>query len=149
MIKCSSTYSQFSPSIAVKARSICSTHTVYPPMPNMSLPVGLCSSLESQAMCFFFSNYVLTEDESVGNFQYLRDIYTNENIGPALSEVLVALGLAGLSTFWKAPALMTAANMKYTSAVRLINAQLDDSEGSKSDQTFVAIMSLCLYEVRF
>jgi len=124
-------------------------HAFSQTMASISLPLGAGTTLEDQAICFFFSNYILTDDEPrYGSFQYIRDIYNSERVGTALSEILVALGLAGLSTLWRAPDIMLSAHKKYSSAVRLINLHLSDNNELKSDQTFVAVLALSLYEVR-
>jgi len=151
---CSLAISQAVPKNKAKVKTI---HTATLPiyassdaMANISLPLGAGTSVEDQAICFFFSNYMMTDEEPrYGSLQYIQQIYRSEPVGIALSEILVALGLAGLSTLWKAPDIMISAHRKYSSAVRLINSQLSDSNESKSDQTFVAVMALSLYEVSF
>jgi len=118
-------------------------------MAKTSIPFRVGDSVEDQAICFFFSNYLLADKEPrYGSFEYIRDICTTQQIGTTLSEVLVALGLAGLSTLWKAPDVMITAHRRYASAVKLISSQLSDSQESKSDQMFVAVMALSLFEVR-
>jgi hypothetical protein len=109
----------------------------------------LGNSAEEQATCFFFKNYILDEHKfHNGNFQYLFDMYHREEIGDALAESVISLGMVGIANFWKAPNVMVNANMKYTSALRLVNSRLRNVEEAKSDQTLVAVMLLGLYEVR-
>jgi len=111
--------------------------------------IELGASAEDQAISFFFANYILPDNEyHYGNFQYLSDIYLSQRVGDALTEVVVALGMAGLSNFWKASNIMVSANAKYNSALRLVGLQLNDVNEVKSDQTLVTIMSLSLYEAR-
>jgi hypothetical protein len=119
------------------------------PQPVSHLSRELGNSAEEQATCFFFRNYILDEHKfHNGNFQYLLDMYNREEIGDALAESVMSLGMVGLANFWKAPNVMVNANMKYTSALRLVSSRLRDVEQAKSDQTLVAVMLLGLYEVR-
>jgi hypothetical protein len=82
-----------------------------------------------------------------GNYQYLSTIYANQPVGMPLRQVVAAIGLAGLATFWKAPNIMAQANNAYLTALRLVNTSLGNIEEAKSDQTVVSIMLLGLYEV--
>lgn len=108
------------------------------------------TSVEDQATCFFFGNYVAGTEmvNTFGNYQYLSTIYADQPIGVPLRESISAIGLAGLANFWRAPTIMTKANIAYCSALRLVNSGLGNIEEAKSDQTLVAIMLLGLYEVR-
>jgi hypothetical protein len=108
------------------------------------------TSAEDQATCFFFGNYVSGTElvNTFGNYQYLSTIYADQPVGLPLRESITAIGLAGLANFWRAPSIMTKANIAYCSALRLVNAGLGNIEEAKSDQTLVAIMMLGLYEVR-
>lgn len=82
-----------------------------------------------------------------GNYQYLSTIYADQPVGFPLRQAVTALGLAGLSNFWKAPHIMAQANKAYCTALRLVNVSLGNIEEAKSDQTVVSIMLLALYEV--
>lgn len=111
--------------------------------------IELGTSAEDQASCFFFRNYVSEEQQyHNGNFQYLADIYASEEVGSALSDTVVSLGMVGLSNFWKAPSIMVDAHAKYNSALCLVSSHLRDVEEAKSNQTLVSVMLLGLYEVR-
>ncbi|RDL31113.1 uncharacterized protein BP5553_09902 [Venustampulla echinocandica] len=112
-----------------------------------SVPVGLTTSPEDQATTFFFQNYVPGRNEfRCGSFQYLQDMYHQEKIGQAVADLVVSVGIAGLSNFWKAPQFMATAKMKYTSALRLLSSHLRNVNEAKADQTFAAVMLLVLYE---
>jgi len=82
-----------------------------------------------------------------GNYQYLPTIYSDQPIGTPLRQAIAALGLAGLSNFWKAPHIMAQANKAYAMALQTVNVSLGNIEEAKSDQTVVTIMLLGLYEV--
>lgn len=82
-----------------------------------------------------------------GNYQYLPTIYSNQPVGTALRQVIAAIGLAGLSNFWKAPNIMAQANRAYSIALQTVNVSLGKIEEAKLDQTVVTIMLLAQYEV--
>jgi hypothetical protein len=120
----------------------------FQPLPPLS--ISLMTSPEDQATCFFFQNYVLGgQDLSKGNLDYLSDIYSSEEIGGGLADSITSLGMVGLANFWKAPNIMANAAVKYNSAMRTISSQLRDVEQAKSDQTFISILLMGLYEVLY
>jgi hypothetical protein len=120
-----------------------------PPSVGRLCSIELGTSAEDQAASFFFRNYVLEDHQyHNGNFQYLTEIYGKEEVGDCLADSVVALGMVGLSNFWKASSIMTNAHSKYNSALRLISSRLRDVDEAKSDQTLVTVMLLGLYEVR-
>jgi hypothetical protein len=113
------------------------------------LVLSLSMSAEDQATCYFFHNYVLEKDQFVrGNFQYLSEVYSGEEVGGALSDSVTSLGLVGLANFWHSPNILSSATAKYNSALRQISTMLKDVEVAKADQTLIAVMLLGLYEVR-
>jgi hypothetical protein len=114
---------------------------------NSILP-SLDVCLEDQAVCFFFSNYVLEPEKAgKGVYEFIPALYGGGGVkDSALAYVVPALGLAGLSGRG-APQLMPAAHLKYTSALRLINRALRDPEAAAQDQTLMSVLLLGLYEV--
>lgn len=115
-------------------------------VPVMSFNLG--TSPQEQATCFFFQNYVShQEGYSRGTFQYLYDIYGCEEIGTALADSIVSLGMVGLAHFWNASSIMTEASKKYNSALQTLSSHLRNANEAKADQTIIAIMLLGLYEV--
>ncbi|KAN0115545.1 hypothetical protein V8E51_005089 [Hyaloscypha variabilis] len=112
------------------------------------LSINPCSSSEEQAVCYFFQNYILGEDSvASGSFQFLPDILLDNEINEVLSDSLTAVGLVGLAHFYHDPSLMFTAVYKYNSAMRKLSLQLRDIGKAKSDQYFMAIMLLGLYEL--
>jgi hypothetical protein len=93
------------------------------------------TSAEDQATCFFFGNYVLGTEmlNTCSNFQYLFAIYANRPVGAPLRQAVSAIGLAGLSNFWKAPIIMIQARRAYCSVLRLVNSGFCNVEEAKSD----------------
>jgi hypothetical protein len=118
------------------------------PMGNL-LPLELVTPTEDQATCFFFRNYVLGDYKyGSSDFQYLHEIYANEEVGPALSQCIVSLGMVGLSHFWGAADFLSVAQAKYNSVLRVVSSLLRNIEDAKADQTLIVVMLLGLYEVR-
>ncbi|KAF4620230.1 hypothetical protein G7Y89_g14589 [Cudoniella acicularis] len=107
------------------------------------------TSVEDQATCFFFGNYISGTEmlNTCGNYQYVYAIYANQTVGIPLRQAVTAIGLAGLANFWSAPNIMAKANGAYCSALRLVNSGLGNIEEAKSDQALVAIILLGLYEI--
>jgi hypothetical protein len=109
----------------------------------------LNTSLDQQATCYFFHNYVLEKHQYIrGNFQYLPDVYAHQKVGPGVSNIVIALGLAGLGHLWRSSDIASNAHKRYTSALWQVGTQLRDNGKAKSDQTLIAVMLLGLYEVR-
>ncbi|KAA8569916.1 hypothetical protein EYC84_002256 [Monilinia fructicola] len=106
----------------------------------------LSTSPAEQATCYFFRNYVLEDKSTSGSFQYLRDIYGSEIIGPALLDSIESLGMVGLANLWRSPDLQFHAHRKYNSALKLVSSRLRNEEEARADQTLVAVMLLGLYE---
>lgn len=82
-----------------------------------------------------------------GDFQYLPELYANEEVETALTQSIVSLGTAGLAHFWGAPNMLSQAHARYNSALRLVSSLLRNMEDAKADQTLIAVMLLGLYEV--
>lgn len=105
-------------------------------------------SLEEQATCYFFHNYVPHEPpEYIVNFSYLADVYAKELVNKSLDNVLVSVGMAGLANIRKAPEILTRARLKYTSALPLISQSLRNIDEAKADQTLISVLLLGLWEV--
>jgi hypothetical protein len=112
------------------------------------LPCQLSTPGEDQATCFFFRNYVLEDYKyGGGNFQYLPEIYANDEVGTVLSQSIVSLGMVGLAHFWGASSILSQAQAKYNSTLRLVSSLLRNIEDAKADQTLIAVTLLGLYEV--
>lgn len=103
---------------------------------------------DDQATCFFFRNYVLNDYKyGGGDFNFLPEIYANEEVGIALSQSIVTLGMVGLAHFWGASNISPQAQAKYNATLRLVSSLLRNIEDAKADQTLIAVMLLGLYEV--
>lgn len=112
------------------------------------VPYGLGPSADDQATCFFFRNYVLGDYKyGSGDLQYLPEIYANEEVGTALSESIISLGMVGIAHSMGALNIMSQAQSKYNSTLRLVSSLLRNIEDAKSDQTLISVMLLGLYEV--
>jgi hypothetical protein len=105
-------------------------------------------SAEQQAVCFFFSNYVLEPSNSRKSvYDYLPALYNNESEKGAMSCAVTALGLAGLSYRKGEPCLLSAAKSMYSSALHLTNEALSDPKTAVTDATLISVLLLGLYEV--
>lgn len=111
--------------------------------------VTLGPSADDQATCFFMQNYVSVNQLSgdIGTFQFLFDIYGSEEVGGSLSNSVASLGMVGLANFWKAPNIIHNSRIKYNSAMKTLATHLRNIEEAKADQTLIATLLLCLYEV--
>jgi hypothetical protein len=105
-------------------------------------------SAEQQAVCFFFSNYVLEPSESSKSvYDCLPALYNNESEKSAMSCAVTALGLAGLSYRRGGPCMLSAAKSMYSSALHLTNEALRDPKTAVADATLISVLLLGLYEV--
>ena len=111
-------------------------------------PLSLSMSAESQAFCFFFSNY---PSQPSKNFQSVYEdipaLYCLEPSDSPLLYIITALGLAGLSHHTETPSMEVAAGAWYDKALHKINSSLRDRELVKLDQTLLVVLLLGLYEV--
>ena len=112
-------------------------------------PRALSVPIESQAMCYFFRNYVCEESRpSTGYFDYLPSIIGNNvAVGSALIDAVISLGMVGLSNAKHASEIMIPAKERYSLALQATNSSLRDEEHAKADQTLITVMLLGLYEV--
>ena len=100
-----------------------------------------------QAAGFFFKTYDSEAAESVkGVYKYIPYL-CDDFQGSALSSVITALGLAGLSRYGNAPDIMSLATSNYHTALRQTRADLQDPVAVKTDQTLLSVYLLGLYEV--
>ena len=114
-----------------------------------SISPSLLTSIEEQATCFFFQNYVFEDQDPSAKspFDYLPSLFRDLPLKSVLSEAVIAVGLAGIASTRKASQVMTAAQLRYTVTVRAISAVIADIEQVKQDQVLVAVLLLGFYEV--
>lgn len=99
------------------------------------------------ANCFF--NYYVLPNATKGPsklYNSLPDIYAKAPADSALAAIIVALGIASMSSSMKMPGLMMKANAKYAEALNLINSALRDPFAAKLDETLIVVILLGLYE---
>ncbi|MCJ1314939.1 hypothetical protein MMC15_000253 [Xylographa vitiligo] len=109
---------------------------------------ALSVPIESQAMCYFFQNYVSQSPQpSKGYFDYLSCIFSsNDAVERSLIDAVVSLGMVGLSNTKHASEIMIPAKERYTLALQATNSALGDEKDAKADQTLITVMLLGLYE---
>jgi len=110
-------------------------------------PAFLSIDVVDQAIAFFFRSHVNEASESC-NLVYkdLPGFYAAE-CNSALSCVIKAIGLAGLSSYRSAPALMSSAFAHYSLALSSIRSALRNQALATTDQTLLTIYLLGIYEV--
>jgi hypothetical protein len=115
-----------------------------------SLPSSLSPSEESQAMSFFFRNFVLVPreaDSTRGFLELLAPVYNNAPAASALHDATHAVALSALGAFPDRMALRQEARVVYGQALQKINSALRDPVAAKSDETLLAILLFSMYEV--
>ncbi|MCJ1377863.1 hypothetical protein MMC17_000959 [Xylographa soralifera] len=111
-------------------------------------PCALSVPIESQAMCYFFQNYVCEASQpSKGYFDYLPSIFSSNNaVGSSLIDAVISLGMVGLSNTKHASEIMIPAKERYSLALQATNSALRNEENAKADQVLITVMLLGLYE---
>ena len=106
------------------------------------------SKIDDRASSFFFNSYVSNcWGICQPYFDYLPMLYDELPTNNAFSNIIIALGMAGLSKTHSIPELAHLSRTKYAAALRALNAAIQDPEEVKADRTLVAIMLFPLYEV--
>lgn len=105
-------------------------------------------SIELQAPCYFFANYVLEDTEcSKGYLNYLPSLCENEGMGSFLMDAITSLGLVGIAMRKQDSNALNLARLKYASALNQLNVALTSNEGALTDQALTTVFLLGLYEV--
>lgn len=114
-----------------------------------SLPLAnITWSMESQAPCYFFANYVLENTScSKGYLEYLPGLCENEVTNGFLTEAVTALGLVGLAMRRHDSSALNSARKNYASALNQLNVALTSKEGALTDHALITVFLLGLYEV--
>jgi hypothetical protein len=118
--------------------------------PAITLPSPLRTPLDIQATSFFFQNFVPDKSTfSSGSFGYLEELFRREKMDAAVVDAILAVGYVGLSNFWKDPRFLDVAAKNYMAALKGIRSRLGGVDSARSDQTFVGVRILGVYEVRW
>jgi hypothetical protein len=112
--------------------------------PPASLPGA---SLEDQARCFFFQNYILTQPNGNGFLAFLPIMFSRSSIDSPLAVAVQSIGMACISNMRSSPEALVASRSKYVQSIHLVNAALRDAKESVKDETFATIVLLAMYEV--
>ncbi len=112
---------------------------------------SLTVPLQDQAAHFFFYNFVSVDPSSRSAMnaysRVLPTLYRQDSSFGVLPRIIDAIGLAGISNIKHSPELMVAAGQKYATALRAINASIQDSSKASTDQTLIAVVLLGMFEV--
>jgi hypothetical protein len=105
-------------------------------------------SLELQAPCYFFANYVLEDTaDSKGYLNYLPGLFENEVTSSFLMDAVTSLGLVGLAMRRHDSSALNYARLKYASALNQLNVALTSKAEALTDQALTTVFLLGLYEV--
>jgi len=109
----------------------------------------LSPSVEDQAKCFFFQNYVFIDPAiPYGPFARLSTaIFGQAEETKALSGVVISIGAAGISNIHRDPDLMHKAQEFHASTLKRTQKLLEDSSRIQEDQTLLVVLLLAVYEV--
>ena len=112
---------------------------------------SLTVPIQDQAAHFFFYNFVsedLSSRSAMNAYsRVLPTLYRQDSSFGVVPRIIDAIGLAGISNIEHSPELMVAAGQKYATALRAINASIQDSSKASTDQTLIAVVLLGLFEV--
>ena len=115
-----------------------------------SSPWSLSMPLEEQASCFFFHHFVSDDPSTpIGYAKFLPRIYNLESAYGNLPGIVTSIGLAGLSNVKSSPETMILARKRHTAVLRSLNSSLQDPKTAAKDATFLTVLLLGLFEVRY
>lgn len=115
-----------------------------------SLPSNLSQSDESEAISFFFRNFVMLprETESIrGYLEHLVPLYNQASPSSVLHAATQAVALCTLGAYPNRSHMLQKARRKYGDTLQRVKIALSDPVQAKSDETLLAIMMCALYEV--
>lgn len=111
-------------------------------------PVSVTWSIELQAPCYFFANYVVEDtSNSKGYLNYLPSLCESEATNGFLRGTVTSLGLVGLAMRRRDLSVMNSARTKYASALSQLNVALTRKDGAFTDQALTTVFLLGLHEV--
>lgn len=108
----------------------------------------LSAPMDYQGSGFFFHHYVtedLTSPTSYAN--YLPALYNHESAYSALSDIISAIGMAGISNMQTDSKTMAWARRKQSDVLRSLNTSLQNPKTAKLDATLMTVMLLGLFEL--
>ena len=106
-------------------------------------------SQEEHALCFFFTEYVLTSrhpEASQGYLGYLEKFYANVTGDSPLNAATSAIALAAFSATPGRRELRLQARRQYGTAVSRLKSALSDPIQAKSDVTLISVLLFGLFE---
>ena len=115
---------------------------------DLEIASTLTTSYEDQAVCYFFTNYVIamTSDDR-GHFAFLPSMYSMATDLDPIGQAITCVGLAGLAYRRGVPELLITARQVYARALRLTNISLNDSKRAIGDEALATSILLGQYEV--
>lgn len=114
----------------------------------ISLPVtsSISPTLDDQGTQFYISRYILGHPDEPKTPEELNS--TEWVWNPALRDIMVAVGLAGVSNLKADEEMMSIARQRYGSALRQTSQLIQSADAPSLDVTMRAVIMLAMFEVR-
>lgn len=104
-------------------------------------------SVDQIGVNYFLHNFVIGGDSpSRGFLNYIPTVFNADNQHPTLVASMAAVGLVALANSTQQPELASHARIKYSEAIRNVNAALASPVESVKDSTLMSVISLGLFE---
>lgn len=104
-------------------------------------------SIDEIGANYFLHNFVIGgQSPSRGFLNYIPTIFNADNQHPTLVASMAAVGLVALANSTQQPELVSHARIKYSEAIRNVNAALASPVESLKDSTLMSVISLGLFE---
>jgi hypothetical protein len=117
------------------------------PLSQESITKPLLTPVESQALSFFFAHHKIEATDVLGGqYEFLVDMISRDDLEPVLQSSIRATSLACLANSTKSEALMKRARQAYGDALVGTNNALRSPESAVKDSTLVSVVLLGQYE---
>lgn len=116
---------------------------------SVMIPQTILQSQEEHALCFFFSEYILTSrhpEASQGYLGYLEKFYTNAKRDSPITAATSAIALAAFSAIPGKRELRLQARRQYGEAVSRLKLAISDPVQARSDGTLISVLLFGLFE---
>ena len=114
------------------------------------IPRSFYVPVEEQSSYYFFHHFFRKDLNSpIAYNDYIPKIYNLTSSYSELPAIIQAIGMAGIANLQSSSEPMMIARRKHTACLRALNSSLQDPKTATSDATFMTVLLLSLYEVRF
>lgn len=122
--------------------------TVYDKSHRNHVPRIICESLEHHAITFFFDKFFLSELSDLHHLALIPRARCEDSHTTALWNIMVAIGVAGISNMREDMQIMLVSQRIHTAALQQIQALLVDDK-QRQPRTILVVLLLALYEVSY